>query len=55
MIARAFDPIFITKPVGQGSGLGLSRVHGCDKQSGGYVAIDSAPGACTGVTLCLPR
>ncbi|MFC3230596.1 CHASE domain-containing protein [Marinibaculum pumilum] len=54
-LARAFDPFFTTKPVGQGSGLGLSMVFGFAKQSGGHASIDSAPGAGTTVTLCLPR
>ena len=38
----------------QGIGLGLSQVYGFVAQSGGHVAIDSAPGAGTTVTLYLP-
>jgi PAS domain S-box-containing protein len=52
--ARAFEPFFTTKPVGRGSGLGLSMVQGVAEQSGGAVAIESAPGQGTSVTVWLP-
>ena len=53
-LARAFEPFFTTKPVGKGTGLGLSQVYGFAKQSGGEVAIDSAPGQGARITLILP-
>jgi CheY-like chemotaxis protein len=53
--ARAFDPFFTTKPQGQGTGLGLSMIYGFAKQSGGHIAIDTAPGAGTVIRLKLPR
>ena len=48
---RAAEPFFTTKPVGQGSGLGLSQVYGFVQQSKGHINIESEPGAGTLVTL----
>lgn len=55
VLAQAFEPFFSTKPVGHGTGLGLSMVLGFVKQSGGHVVIDSTLDLGTVVRLYLPR
>jgi signal transduction histidine kinase len=52
---RAVEPFFTTKPLGAGTGLGLSQSYGFVTQSGGALAIDSAVGAGTRITILLPR
>ena len=54
-LQRATDPFFTTKPVGQGTGLGLSQAYGFARQSGGFLRIESTPGAGTTVSIALPR
>ncbi|WP_233833432.1 hybrid sensor histidine kinase/response regulator [Paraburkholderia sp. ZP32-5] len=55
VLARAFEPLFTTKPKGAGTGLGLPQVFAFCESSGGLAAIDSAIGAGTSVRLYLPR
>lgn len=54
VLRRAFDPFFTTKSIGEGTGLGLSMIHGFMQQSGGQVRIHSTPGVGTTVTMFFP-
>ncbi|WP_270939290.1 sensor histidine kinase, partial [Falsiroseomonas oryzae] len=53
-LARAADPFFTTKPLGQGTGLGLTMARSFAQGSGGRLGIESAAGAGTTVSLWLP-
>jgi len=52
--ARIFAPFFTTKPLGQGTGLGLAAVQGILAQNHGYITMTSAPGQGTTFTVFLP-
>ena len=55
VLNQALDPFFTTKPVGQGTGLGLPMVFGIVRGHQGYLAIDSEPGRGTCMGIYLPR
>ena len=54
VLAQAMEPFFTARADGSGTGLGLAMVYGFIRQSGGDVAITSAPGRGTSVRLSLP-
>lgn len=54
-LARAIEPFFSTKGIGQGTGLGLSMVHGLASQLGGALVINSKVGLGTNIELWLPQ
>jgi PAS domain S-box-containing protein len=55
VLARAFEPFYTTKPMGAGTGLGLSMIYGFARQSGGVVRIHSEAGKGTAISIYLPR
>jgi PAS domain S-box-containing protein len=54
-LEHVFDPFYGERAADGGLGLGLAPVYGIVKQSGGYIAAESAPGQGTTFTVFLPR
>ncbi|MBI4976677.1 MAG: HAMP domain-containing protein [Spirochaetes bacterium] len=51
---KIFSPFFSTKPIGEGTGMGLSISYGIIKSMGGDITAESVPGSYTVLTVTLP-
>jgi two-component system sensor histidine kinase HupT/HoxJ len=54
-LLKVMDPFFTTKPVGQGSGLGLSISYGIVRDHGGELSIENHPEGGVLARIALPR
>lgn len=53
-LSQVFDPFYSTKPVGEGTGLGMSISYGIIRNHDGEIEVNSFPGEGTSITVSLP-
>src|SRR5205809_500230 len=54
-LARVFEPFYTTKPIGEGTGLGLAVAHGIVAEHGGWIEVEGEVGEGSRFAIFLPR